>query len=47
MFFRVLSLETSLRDPSHKWAPPSYNAEGGMVSKESTLKKREISNHGK
>ena len=20
------------RDPSHKWAPPSYSAEGGMVS---------------
>ena len=24
--------ETSLRDPSHKWAPPSYGAEGGTVS---------------
>ena len=22
---------TSLRDPSHKWAPPSYDAEGGTV----------------
>jgi glucose-1-phosphate thymidylyltransferase len=24
--------ETSLRDPSHEWAPPSYGAEGGTVS---------------
>ena len=24
--------KTSLRDPSHKWAPPSYGAEGGTVS---------------
>ena len=28
------SPETSLRDPSHKWAPPSYDAEGGTVSGE-------------
>ena len=26
------SSETSLRDPSHEWAPPSYGAEGGTVS---------------
>ena len=30
----VVSPETSLRDPSHKWAPPSYDAEGGTVSGE-------------
>ena len=24
--------ESSLRDPSHKWAPPSYDAEGGTDS---------------
>ena len=27
----------SLRDPSHKWAPPSYSAEGGIGLKRNTL----------
>ena len=28
----ALAPESSLRDPSHKWVPPSYSAEGGIDS---------------